>query len=55
MPIHCSDLVEIIMHLITKKISSQIIECIGPETIAKRNHEKLLKLIGKKDFSFHYR
>ena len=49
MPIHCSDLVEIIMHLITKKISSQIIECIGPETITlKEIIEKLLKLIGKK-------
>ena len=49
MPIHCSDLTDIIYHVIEKNISSQIIECIGPEKISFREIiEKLLKLIGKK-------
>ena len=30
MPIHCSDLTDIIYHVISKKINSQIIECVGP-------------------------
>ena len=49
MPIHCSDLVEIISHVIKNKIFSQIIECVGPETISlKEILKKLLYLIEKK-------
>ena len=49
MPIHCSDLTDIIYHVISKNINSKIIECIGPETISfKEILEKLCKLIGKK-------
>ena len=49
MPIHCSDLTDIIYDVISKNINSKIIECIGPETITfKEILEKLLKLIGKK-------
>ena len=48
-PIHCSDLTDIIYHIISKKINSKIIECIGPEIISfKELLEKLLLLIGKK-------
>ena len=48
-PIHCSDLTDIIYHVISKKEESKIIECIGPETISLRQIiEKLLKLIGKR-------
>ena len=31
-PIHCSDLVEIIYQVILKNINSNVLECIGPET-----------------------
>ena len=49
MPIHCSDLTDVIMHVINKNVYSKIIECVGPETITLREIiEKLLKLIGKK-------
>ncbi len=49
MPIHCSDLVDIIYHVISKNLNSQIIECIGPEKISfKQILERLLNLIGKK-------
>ncbi len=48
-PIHCSDLTDIIHHIISKKISSKIIECVGPEIITfKEILIKLLKLIDKK-------
>ncbi len=48
-PIHCSDLTDIIHHVISKNIYSKIIECVGPETISfKKLLEKLLLLIGKK-------
>ena len=48
-PIHCSDLTDIIYHIISKKIFSKIIECTGPEIISfKELLEKLLLLIGKK-------
>ena len=48
-PIHCSDLTDIIYHTIIKNIDSNIIECVGPETLSfKEIIEKLLKLIGKK-------
>ena len=49
MPIHSSDLVEVIFKVISKNIYSQIIECVGSETITlKEILEKLLNLIGKK-------
>ena len=32
-PIHCSDLTDIIYHIISKNIYSKIVECIGPEII----------------------
>ncbi len=49
MPIHCSDLTEIIYQIIIKKIKSNTIECIGPETISLKNIlERLLYLIDKK-------
>ena len=48
-PIHCSDLTDIIFHIISKNIYSKIIECIGPEEITfKEIIKKLLKLINKK-------
>ena len=48
-PIHCSDLTDVIYHVISNNIYSNIIECIGPETITfKEIIEKLLNLIGKK-------
>ena len=49
MPIHSSDLVNIIFNIISQNIYSQIIECVGPETITlKQILEKLLFLIDKK-------
>jgi len=51
MPIHCSDLTDIIYHIISKNIYSKIVECIGPETISLKDIlNKLLKLINKKKF-----
>ena len=48
-PIHCSDLTDIIFYLISKNFNSSIIECIGPETLTfKEILENLLKLIEKK-------
>ena len=49
MPIHCSDLTDIIHHIISNNIYSKIIECVGPEVLSfKEILSKLLKLIGKK-------
>ena len=49
MPIHCSDLTDIIHHIISKNIYSKIIECVGPEELSfKEILTKLLNLIGKK-------
>ena len=49
MPIHSSDLVDIIYNIISKNIYSQIIECVGPETLSfKEIIEKLLYLIDKR-------
>ena len=49
MPIHSSDLVNVIFNIISQNIYSQIIECVGPETITlKQILEKLLFLIDKK-------
>ena len=51
MPIHSSDLVNVIFNVISKNIYSQIIECVGPETITfKQILEKLLFLIDKNRF-----
>jgi len=47
-PIHCSDLTDIIYHVISKNIYSKIIECIGSEIIPlKEILKRLLKLINK--------
>ena len=44
-PIHCSDLTDIIYHVISKNIYSKIIECVGPDIISlKEILKKLLKL-----------
>ena len=49
MPIHCSDLTDVIYNVVAKNIHSKIIECVGPETITfKEILEKLLNLISKK-------
>jgi|TARA_B100000780_G_scaffold234015_1_gene174318 NADH dehydrogenase len=53
MPIHCSDLTDIIYQVISKTIHSKIIECVGPETISLKDIlNKLLKLINKNRFLF---
>ena len=50
-PIHCSDLTDIIHHIIVKNIYSKIIECVGPEIITfKQILQNLLQLIEKKRF-----
>ena len=47
-PIACSDLTDIIHHVISNNIYSKIIECVGPEIITfKEILERLIKLIGK--------
>ncbi len=52
-PIHCSDLTDIIYHVISNNINSQIIECVGPEVISlKEIIQRLLVLINKKKFLF---
>ncbi|MDC0875753.1 complex I NDUFA9 subunit family protein [Candidatus Pelagibacter sp.] len=49
MPIHVSDLTDIIYYVISKNIYSKIIECVGPEKLTfKELLKKLLLLIGKK-------
>jgi len=49
MPIHCSDLTEIIYQVVSREITSTIIECVGPESISLKDIlQKLLKIIGKK-------
>jgi len=49
MPIHCSDLTEIIYQVISKNIISKTIECVGLETISLKDIlKRLLKLTGKK-------
>ena len=48
-PIHCSDLTDIIFHVISQNTYSKVIECVGPEIMSfKEILKKLLKLIGKK-------
>ena len=52
-PIHCSDLSDVIYHIISNDINSKIIECVGPEIITfKSIIEKLLVLIDKKRILF---
>ena len=51
MPIHCSDLTDIICDVIFKNGNFSVIECVGPETLNfKEILEKLLLLIDKKRF-----
>ena len=51
MPIHCSDITDIIYDVISKQKHSKIIECVGPEVLTLKNIiEILLKLIDKKRF-----
>ena len=48
-PIHCSDLTDIINFVISKKVSSNVIECIGPEVLTfKEILVTLLNSINKK-------
>ena len=55
MPIHCSDLTDIIYNIISKEGYPNIIECIGPETFSfKEILENLLKLIDKKRILFPF-
>jgi NADH dehydrogenase len=52
-PIHCSDLTDVIFHVISTDINSKIIECVGPEEISFKNIiKKLLILIDKKRILF---
>ena len=47
-PIHCSDLTDVIYHVISKNAHSKIIECVGPEVITLKEILKiLLKIISK--------
>ena len=49
MPIHCTDLTDIIYHIISNGSETKIIECVGPETLTfKEILEILLNLIDKK-------
>ena len=49
MPIHCSDLTDVIFNIINKNLQLNIIECVGPEAITfKEILERLLRLINKK-------
>ncbi|MDC1155540.1 complex I NDUFA9 subunit family protein [Candidatus Pelagibacter sp.] len=51
MPIHCTDLTDIIFHIISKNIEPKILECVGPEIISfKEILEKLMKLTSRKRF-----
>jgi len=55
MPIHCSDLTDIILHVIKKNIYSKTIECVGPDTITfKEILINLLELLGKKRLLFPF-
>ena len=51
MPIHCTDLTEIIYYILTNKVETQVIECVGPEVLTfKEILQVLLGLINKKRF-----
>ena len=48
-PIHCSDLTDIIYHVIERDIETKIVECVGPEVMTfKEILQKLLLSINKK-------
>ena len=48
-PIHCSDLTDIIYHIISNNFYPKIVECVGPEIITFKDIlQRLLFLIGKK-------
>ena len=48
-PIHCSDLTDVIYFLVSKKVSSNIIECVGPEVLSFKEILIILQnLIDKK-------
>ena len=48
-PIHVSDLVEIIVQCLEKKVNSTVIDCIGPEIISFKDIiKKLIKALDKK-------
>ena len=50
-PIHCSDLTDVINYVISNKVNSNIIECIGPEILSFREILiTLLETIKKKRF-----
>ena len=44
MPIHCSDLIDIIYQVVQKNIKSNILECVGPELIS---FKEILKRLSK--------
>ena len=49
MPLHCSDICNLILYMIENETNKITIECIGPEELTfKQMIEKLLKLIEKK-------
>ena len=53
LPIHCSDLTDIIYHVISNNVYSKIIECVGPEVLTFKNILiKLLNHTGKKRILF---
>ncbi len=48
-PIHVSDLVEIIVQCLEKKVNSTVIDCIGPEIISFKDIiKKIMKVLDKK-------
>ena len=48
-PIHCSDLTDVIYFLISKKVSSNVIECVGPQVLSFKEILIILEnLIDKK-------
>tara|TARA_Y100000741_G_scaffold361878_1_gene346630 strand:+ start:619 stop:1572 length:954 start_codon:yes stop_codon:yes gene_type:complete len=52
-PIHCSDMTDIIFHVVSNNINSKIVECVGPEVLSfKEILYILLSLTGKKRFFF---
>ncbi len=54
-PIHCSDLTDIIYHIISNNTYPKIIECVGPEVISfKEILQRLLNLLGKKRILFPF-
>ena len=51
MPLHCTEICNLILDLIENDISEKTIECVGPEEMTfKEIIQKLLKLIDKKRF-----